>query len=59
MKIIITGFMPERVTEALSAGEIDHFMTKPWENAELRSTLQAALAERVEIDPAVKKNPAA
>ncbi len=59
VKIIITGFMPERVAEALAAGEIDRFMTKPWENAELRSTLQAALAEQVGFDPAVKKNPAA
>ena len=59
VKIIITGFMPERVAEALSAGEIDRFMTKPWENAELRSTLQKALDERVGFDPEVKKNPAA
>jgi CheY-like chemotaxis protein len=59
VKIIITGFMPEQVAEALAAGEIDRFMTKPWENAELRATLQAALAERVSGDPVVKKNPAA
>lgn len=59
VKIIITGFMPERVAEALTAGEIDRFMTKPWENAELRSTLAAALEEQVARDPAVKKNPAA
>jgi CheY-like chemotaxis protein len=59
VKIIITGFMPERVAEALSAGEIDRFMTKPWENSELRSTLQAALMERVGLDPAVKNHPAA
>ena len=32
VKIIITGFMPERVAEALAVGEIDRFMTKPWEN---------------------------
>ncbi len=59
VKIIITGFMPERVAEALAAGEIDRFMTKPWENAELRSTLHAALAQKVQLDPEVKKNPAA
>ncbi len=58
VKIIITGFMPERVAEALAAGEIDRFMTKPWENAELRSTLQGALAEQVAPDPEVKINPA-
>jgi CheY-like chemotaxis protein len=59
VKIIITGFMPERVAEALGAGEIDRFMTKPWENSELRSALQAALAEQVGLDPAVEKYPAA
>lgn len=59
VKIIITGFMPEQVAEALAAGEIDRFMTKPWENAELRSTLQSAVDEQVTKDPAVKKNPAA
>lgn len=59
VKIIITGFMPERVAEALAAGKIDRFMTKPWENAELRSTLLAALAEQVAMDPAVEKHPAA
>jgi two-component system NtrC family sensor kinase len=59
VKIIITGFMPERVAEALSAGEIDRFMTKPWENAELRSTLSAAIAEQVALDPAVVNHPAA
>ena len=59
VKIIITGFMPERVAEALANGEIDHFMTKPWENAELRATLQTALEKQGDYDPAVKKNPAA
>ena len=59
VKVIVTGFMPERVAEALSLGEIDRFMTKPWENTELRSTLESALRERVNHDPAVKKNPAA
>src|SRR4051812_33023160 len=53
VKIIITGFMPERVAEALAAGEIDRFMTKPWENAELRQALEAALAKRVTRDPVV------
>lgn len=59
VKIIVTGFMPEQVAEALAAGEIDRFMTKPWENAELRATLLDALAGRVSGHPAVKKNPAA
>lgn len=53
-KIIVTGFMPERVAEALAGGEIDRFMTKPWENAELRGALEDALAKRVVKDPAVK-----
>ncbi len=59
VKLIVTGFMPEQVAEALAAGEIDRFMTKPWENAELRQTLLEALASRVRVDPAKQKNPAA
>ena len=59
VKIIITGFMPERVAEALAGGEIDRFMTKPWENAELRGALAEALAQRVKPDLAVKSHPAA
>lgn len=59
VKIIVTGFMPERVAEALAAGEIDRFMTKPWENAELRSTLLGALGQGVKSDLAVEKHPAA
>jgi len=51
--------MPERVAEALATGEIDRFMTKPWENAELRAALEALLAPAVKTDPAVKSNPAA
>ena len=59
VKIIITGFMPERVAEALAAGEIDRFMTKPWENVELRQALETALAKRVKKDQTVKSDPAA
>ena len=59
VKIIITGFMPERVAEALAGGEIDRFMTKPWENTELRGALEDALSMRVRTDLAVKSNPAA
>lgn len=59
VKLIVTGFMPEQVAEALAAGEIDRFMTKPWENAELRQTLLEALAARVKRDPGLKKYPAA
>ncbi len=59
VKIIITGYMPERVAEALAAGEIDRFMTKPWENSELRGALEVALAKRVKKDPTVKSDPAA
>lgn len=59
VKLIVTGFMPEQVAEALAAGEIDRFMTKPWENAELRQTLLEALAARVNPDPGLKKYPAA
>lgn len=59
VKMIVTGFMPEQVAEALAAGEIDRFMTKPWENAELRATLLDALAGRVVGHPPVKKHPAA
>ena len=59
VKIIITGFMPERVEEALAAGEIDRFMTKPWENVELRQALETALAKRVKKDQTVKSDPAA
>ena len=58
-RIIVTGFMPERVAEALTNGEIDRFMTKPWENAELRSTVNTAVNERVKNDLEVKKHPAA
>ena len=59
VKIIITGFMPDRVAEALAGGEIDRFMTKPWENAELRQALADALSKRVINAPVVISHPAA
>jgi CheY-like chemotaxis protein len=59
VRIIITGFMPEKVAEALATQEIDRFMTKPWENAELRAALEGLLASRVKTDPTVKTHPAA
>src|SRR5437868_2749100 len=47
VRIIVTGFMPERVAEAVAVGEIDRFMTKPWENSELCEALKEELAKRV------------